>query len=124
MIAKKLYFMDCHLAGRMYHDADEVWDDLKVGSILRLELDRDNRHDPNAVAVIYEQKNKKGEMIDEFLIGYIPRDKNERIANFLEMGWTNVFECRINKIDPDAHPEHQVQMTIKIKRNVNSQKEG
>jgi hypothetical protein len=22
--------MDCHLAGRKYHDADEVWDDLKV----------------------------------------------------------------------------------------------
>ena len=28
MEAKKLYFMDCHLAGRMYHDTDEVWDDL------------------------------------------------------------------------------------------------
>lgn len=123
MEAKKLYFMDCHLAGRLYHDADEVWDDLKVGTILKLERDKDNRHDPNAVAVIYEQKNKKGEMVDEFLIGYIPREKNERIANFLEMGWTNVFECRINKIDPDAHPEHQVQLTIKIKRNTNSQKE-
>ena len=117
MKAKKLYFMDCHLAGRMYHDADEVWDNLKVGTILRLERDKDNRHDPNAVAVVYEQKNKKGEMVDEFLIGYIPRDRNERIAGFLEMGWTNVFECRINKIDPEAHPEHQVQLTIKIKRN-------
>jgi hypothetical protein len=70
MEAKKLYFMDCHLAGRMYHDADEVWDDLKVGTILKLERDKDNRHDPNAVAVIYEQKDKKGEMLDEFLIGY------------------------------------------------------
>ena len=30
MEAKKMYFMDCHLAGRMYHDADEVWDELKV----------------------------------------------------------------------------------------------
>ena len=28
MEAKKLYFMDCHMAGRMYHDADEVWDNL------------------------------------------------------------------------------------------------
>ena len=25
MEKKKKYFMDCHLAGRMYHDADEVW---------------------------------------------------------------------------------------------------
>ena len=30
MITKKMYFMDCHLAGRKYHDADEVWDELKV----------------------------------------------------------------------------------------------
>jgi hypothetical protein len=117
MEAKKLYFMDCHLAGRMYHDADEVWDELKVGTILRLERDKDNRHDLNAIAVIYEQKDKKGEMVDEFLIGYIPRDKNERIANFFEMGWNHIFECLINKIDPYAHPEHQVQLTIKIKRN-------
>lgn len=123
MEAKKLFFMNCHLAGKMYHDADEVWDDLKVGTILRLELDKDNRHDANAVAVIYDQKNKKGEIVDEFCIGYIPRDKNERIVNFLEMGWTNVFECRINKIAPDAHPEHQIQMTIKIKRNTSCQTE-
>ena len=31
MEMKKLYFMDCRLAGRMFHDADEVWDMLKEG---------------------------------------------------------------------------------------------
>ena len=123
MEAKKLYFMDCHLAGRMYHDADEVWDELKVGTILRLERDKDNRHDPNAVAVIYEQKDKSGEVVDEFRIGYIPRGENEALANFLEMGWTSIFECRICKIDEDAHPEKQVHLTIKIKRNIIKQKE-
>lgn len=39
METKKLYFMDCHLAGRMYHDADEVWEGLKVGTLVRLERD-------------------------------------------------------------------------------------
>ena len=48
METKKLYFMDCHLAGRMYHDADEVWEGLKVGTLVRLERELDNRHDPNA----------------------------------------------------------------------------
>jgi hypothetical protein len=111
METKKLYFMDCHLAGRMYHDADEVWDDLKVGTILRLERDKDNRHDVNAVMVVYE---KDGE---EYKIGYIPRGENETLANFLEMGWNNIFECRICKINDEAHPEKQVHLTIKIKRN-------
>ena len=111
MEAKKLFFMDCHLAGRKYHDADDVWDDLKVGTILRLERDKENRYDPNAVMVIFE---KDGE---DFLLGYIPRDENETIANILEMGWTDMFECRISKINPDAHPEQQVHLTIKIRRN-------
>ena len=62
MEAKKLYFMDCHLAGRMYHDADEVWDDLKVGTFLRLERDKDNRHDVNAVAVVYAKDGEVGQL--------------------------------------------------------------
>lgn len=118
MVAKKkMYLMDCHLAGRKYHDADEVWDELKVGTTLRLERDAENRYDSNAVAVIYERKDEKGKLADEFLIGYIPRDNNVMIANFLEMGWNDIFECRISKIDPEAHPEEQVYLTIKIRKN-------
>lgn len=124
MVAKKMYFMDCHLAGRKYHDADEVWEELKVGTTLRLERDKENRNDANAVAVIYERKNKKSEVEDEFLIGYIPRDKNEMIANFLEMGWNDIFECRISKIDPEVHPEDQVRLTVRIKRNPSVMKEA
>lgn len=60
MVAKKIYFMDCHLAGRRYHDADEVWNELKVGTTLRLVLDKENRHDANAVAVIYDQRTRRG----------------------------------------------------------------
>lgn len=112
MEAKKKFFMDCHLAGRKYHDADEVWDKLKVGTLLRLERDLDNRHDPEAVAVMYDDK----EIEDSFCIGYFPRENNETFARILEMGWTDMFECRISKLNPDAHPEHQVHLTIKILR--------
>ena len=124
MVTKKMYFMDGHLAGRKYHDADEVWDELKVGTVLRMERDKENRYDTSAVAVIYERNDRNGAVEDEFLIGYIPRDNNVMIANFLEMGWSDVFECRISKLDPDAHPENQVQLTIRIKRNMNNRKEA
>ncbi len=98
-----MFFMDCHLAGRMYHDADEVWDELKVGTQLQLVLDTENRYDPKAVAVLY---NKPGE--DEpYLLGYIPRGRNSEIACFLESGWTNVFSCRFAAL----HPMH----TLKIR---------
>lgn len=104
--------MDCHLAGRKYHDADEVWNELKVGTTLRLERDMENRHDLNAVMVVFE---KEGE---EFKLGYIPRGENETLAAFLEMGWSHIFECRICKINENAHPENQIHLTIKIKRNL------
>ena len=112
MKARNFYFMDCHLAGRKYHDADEVWNELKVGTILQLERDLDNHHDPYAVAVLYKKPDEE----EPCLIGYIPRNDNEMMAGFLEMGWTDLFECRISRIDEEAHPEHQVYLTIKIKK--------
>lgn len=112
MEAKKIYFMDCNLAGRQYHDADEVWDKLKVGTVLQLVRDKDNKYDPCAVAVVYNDEEKK----EDFCIGYIPRRENKDLSAFLEMGWTDVFECRINQIKEDAHPERQMYLTIKIKK--------
>lgn len=109
---KKKFFMDCHLAGRKYHEADEVWDKLKVGTILQLVRDLDNRYDEDAVAVVYNDKEQN----EDFVIGYLPREENETIACLLEMGWTDVFECRICKINPDTHPEQQIYLTIKVKR--------
>ena len=114
MKAKKLFFKETHLAGRQYHDADEVWDELKVGTLLRMERDLDNRYDKNAVQVIYERGQEDE---DRFLLGYIPSAENEEIAGLLEMGWEEVFECRISKINPEAHYENQIRLTIRIKKN-------
>ena len=113
MKARKLYFTDCHLAGRKYHDADEVWNELKVGTPLQMERDLDNRHDPYAVAVNYYKQGEE----EPYTIGYIPRGENEIMANLFDMGWTDIFECCINQINEEAHPEHQVHLTIKIKEN-------
>ena len=111
MKAHQKHYMSCHLAGRKYHDADLVWDYLRVGSQVRLEREADNPHDPYAVQVIF---NKDGE---DYLLGYIPRGENKELAGFLEMGWTDIFRCVISSINPDTHPENQVQLTISILRN-------
>ena len=118
MKAKKLFFKECHLAGRQYHDVDEVWEELHVGTLLELERDLDNRYDKNAVAVIYNQglDEDTGER-DDYLLGYIPSDENEEIAQLLEMGWNEIFECRICKIKPEAHYENQIYLSIRIKKN-------
>lgn len=83
MKRKKLFFKECHLAGRQYHDANEVW--------------------------------------EEYLLGYLPRTSNTEIAQLLEMGWASIFECRISKINEDAHYENQIRLTIRIKQNQQAQ---
>ena len=108
--------MDCHLAGRKYYDANEVWNQLQVGTPLRLVREADNRHDPDAIAVCYYDKCEE----ELSHIGYIPRHANEIIALLLEMGWTHIFDCRIRQLCPDAHPERQVQLVIKVKRNLDN----
>ena len=110
---EKMYLMSCHLAGRMYHDADEVWDKLKIGTKLRLVRDEDNRYDPKAIAVVYDSIEED----KTFILGYIPRSDNFTLSVLLDMGWTHIFECRICQVSPDAHPEQQIQLVIKVKRN-------
>ena len=116
MKAKKLFFKECHLAGRQYWDVDEVWDELHVGTCLELKRDLENRHDMNAVAVVYHTIDDQTGETEEYMLGYIPRDENETIAQLLEMGWEEIFECRISKLNPDAHYENQIRLTIKILR--------
>ena len=66
----------------------------------------------NAVALTFKAENG-----EDYLSGYIPQTENEVLALFLEMGWTDMFECRISKIDPNAFSERQIKLTIKVKRN-------
>lgn len=113
MEAKKKYFMDCHLAGRMYHEADEVWEQLRVGTKVELVREADNRYDPQAVMICFNDKENE-ELV---CLGYIPRSQNSTLALFMDMGYSDIFECRINQIDEKAHPEQQVHLTIRIKRN-------
>lgn len=113
MEAKKKYFMNCHLAGRMFHEADEVWDQLKVGTKVELVREVDNRYDPEAVMICFNDKENE----EQVCLGYIPRAQNTTIALLMDMGYANIFECRINQVNEKAHPEQQVQLTIKIRRS-------
>ncbi|MBO4740633.1 MAG: HIRAN domain-containing protein [Bacteroidales bacterium] len=111
MKAHNTYFMDCHLAGRKYHDADLVWEQLHIGTQLRMERETTNPYDPNAIQIIF---NNDGE---DFLLGYIPRTDNQQLAALLDAGWDKIFDCRISKLNPETNPEQQVQLTIRIMRN-------
>lgn len=112
MNEEKKYFMECHLAGRQFYDANEVWDRLKIGTLLEMEREPENRYDPRAILLSYkdEETGKKHKL------GYIPQVHNEQMSVLMDMGWNDLFECRISKLSADVHYEQQIRVTIRVRR--------
>ena len=99
--------MNFDIAGFSYWDGALVLCDLKPGKKVRLEREEDNKFDPYAVAIWYGE-NK---------LGFIPRDMNHEMSKFLEMGYEDIFDARIQRVAPEEHPEHQVSVIIYLNRN-------
>lgn len=78
--------------------------ELKIGVSLRLVRESENRFDPNAVAIY----------LDDYKLGFVPRDENELIAKFLDLGYSKIFDLRVQRIALDAHPEKQVGVVVFI----------
>jgi hypothetical protein len=52
-------------------------------------------------------------------LGYIPKGENKEISRFLNLGYTDLFEVKINQITLDAHPEGQIGVLVRINPNKN-----
>jgi hypothetical protein len=104
MKTKKRHLCTFDIAGFSYWEGCIVFNELKIGTVLTLVREEENKFDPYAVAICY----------GEHKIGYIPRDENKVISKFLELGYTTLFETRINHITPDAHPENQIGVIVFI----------
>ena len=102
------HFASFHIAGFTYYDGVDVFDNLKIGTKLFLKAEPENPYDPKAVAIYY------GEDIH---IGYVPRDENEVMSKFLILGYFDLFEVKINQVSPEAHPEKQVRVVVRICEN-------
>jgi hypothetical protein len=100
------FYSTFYIAGFTYWNGLEVFDQLKIGSELQLEVEPANGHDPNAVKILF----------DKTLLGYIPRDSNKEISKFLQLGYTDLFNVRINRITPETHPEKQISVVVKINK--------
>lgn len=112
METKKLFFMECHLAGRQYYDANEVWESLKIGTELFLQRDPENKFDHEAILLKYIDPTSG----EEYKLGYIPSVHNNELSIFMDMGWGDIFECRISQINPQEHYERQVRITLYVKK--------
>lgn len=104
MKTTKRHLCTFDIAGFSYWEGCIVFKALKIGTALKLQRGEDNKFDPYAVAIFF----------GEHKLGYIPRDTNKEISKFLELGYTKIFEARINRITTDVHPENQIGVIVYI----------
>jgi hypothetical protein len=99
---KRRHFIHSNIAGFTYYDGPVAFSELKIGTQLQLVPEPENRYDPKAVMV----------MFGDLKLGYLPRGQNSEISKLLEMGYTNLFETRVQRIDPEEYPENQVGIIV------------
>lgn len=107
---KRTHLANFHIAGFSFWDGSEAFEHLKIGTKLDLVREADNHFDPYAVALYY----------GEFKLGFIPRGNNRDISKYLDMGLDYIYEARIQRISPEEHPEHQVEVILYIKNQKNA----
>lgn len=100
------FFKSFNIAGFTYYNGADVFEHLKIGVKLRAVAEPENKFDPAAVA-LYFQDTK---------LGFIPRHQNREISKFMNLGYSELFEFAINRVVADADPEHQVFVVARINK--------
>jgi hypothetical protein len=99
------HFANFHIAGFTYYNGVDVFENLKIGAELMLKAEPENRFDPNAVAIYYQEEK----------LGFVPRKENPMLHKFLNLGYSDIFEVKISQVLPEAHPEQQIRVVVRIK---------
>lgn len=86
-----------NIAGFTYYDGPEAFSELKIGTQLQIELEKDNAYDARAVLIQFKHLK----------LGYIPREHNRLFYKLLTVGIDQIV-MRVQRIDANAHPEEQI----------------
>lgn len=92
------------LAGAQYHALDEVREGLRVGDLLTLVREPDNRHDRRAIRV--EWRGRK--------LGYLPRAANRVVAAALDRGEPLVARIATLRDDPDPWRRVEIEVLAQL----------
>jgi hypothetical protein len=98
----RLLVQNSPLAGFRYHAAAQVWRELRVGDRLELAREPDNRHDANAVKVLWRGHT----------LGYVPRRENAALAWGLDRG--TPLRARISALAEHPNPARRVRFEVYV----------
>jgi hypothetical protein len=96
----RLIVQSSPLAGFRYHQAPELWSELRVGDSLTLERERDNPHDANAVSVAWRGHK----------LGYVPRRENALLAWSMDRG--ERLRARISRLRSHPNPARRLEFEV------------
>ncbi|MFV0554994.1 MAG: HIRAN domain-containing protein [Mangrovibacterium sp.] len=99
------HYKSFDLAGFTYYVGPMLFRKMKVGKKLLLMAEPENPYDPQAVAIYFKDEK----------IGFVPKGANYSISKLLKCGYDDIFEARIQSIDPAASPEHQIGVAVYLK---------
>ena len=111
---KRVLYKECNIAGITFHDLDDVWDELYVGAELVLIRHKENKYDRHAIAVALadDYDGNPDDFDFDYILGYVPRTENEHMAMLMDLGWSNIFECKLSQIN-GTNP-YKGSLTMKI----------
>ena len=110
---ERRHFNHFCIAGFTYYEGPIVFNKLDIGAELQLVAETENKYDPKAVALYFEGHK----------LGFVPRNENKEMCKLLEMGYTDIFEARIQQIDKTLQPENQIGVIVYIKKNTGIKEE-
>lgn len=103
-----------YVAGVQFHNSSQVINDLKVGDILELNPDPENKFDSNAVEIIYGFETS--ESLENVMLGFVPKKFSAEISAAIEI--SNISEnemnvtCKITEVTPSNKPWERIKVII------------
>lgn len=98
----RLLVQSSPLAGFRFHEAAQVWPELRHGDALVLSREPDNPHDANAIRVEWRGR----------MLGYVPRRANAALAWGLDRG--TPLRARISRLEWHPNPARRVEFEVFI----------
>jgi hypothetical protein len=91
------------IAGFTYYEGVLAFNDLKIGTELRLVPEPTNQYDPRAIAIFYK----------EHKLGFVPRSENRILYKLMKVGFDQ-FEVRVQRLAPEEDPEQQISVIVHL----------
>ena len=74
---REVELLNCNIAGTTFLDLDEIEPGLREHQLLMLKREPKNKNDDKAILILTEDGQK---------LGYVPKKKNEVLANLMDAG--------------------------------------